>query len=192
MALLHLALRWFKSFLNERYQVVQIAPSLSNPASVKCGVPQGSILGPILFLISTNDLPSYEGRSKPFLFADDFTLISSGSDLHELSVSLKTNVSSVSCWANHNKMSLNSKKTKIMKIYSQPKFPELGPITIEVDNNNIEEIPSAILLGITLDQHLKWDKQINIIYKLINSRLYLLKRLRNYLNHRCRIQFITH
>ncbi len=58
-----------------------------------------------------------------------------------------------------------------MKIYSHAKFPELNPITFEVDNNNIEGIPSAILLGITLDQHLKWDKQINIIYNIINSRL---------------------
>ena len=151
-------------------------------------VPQGSILGPILFLIFINDLPSYVGSSKPFLFADDSTLISSGSDLHELSVSLKSDMTSVSRWTNHNKMSLNPGKTKIMKIYSQSKFPDLSPITIEVNNNNVKEITSAILLGVTLDQHLKWDRQINTIYNIINSRLYLLKRIRSYLTFQSRIQ----
>ena len=97
-----LALRWFKSYLNYRYQVVQIALSLSNPALVKSGVPQGSILGPILSLIFINDLPSYVGRSMP-LFAVDSSLISSGADLHELSVSLKTDISSVSRWTNQKK-----------------------------------------------------------------------------------------
>ncbi|CAB4037464.1 Hypothetical predicted protein, partial [Paramuricea clavata] len=101
-----IALKWFKSYLNDRYQVVKIASSLSNPALIKSGVPQGSILGPILFLIFINDLPSYVGSSKPFLFVDDSTLISSGSDLHELSVSLKSDMTSVSRWTNHNKMSL--------------------------------------------------------------------------------------
>ena len=139
--------------LNDRYQQVQISSSLSNPALIKSGVPQGSILGPILFLIFINDLPTYVGRSKPFLFADDSTLISSGSNAQELSVSLKTDVTSVSRWSNHNKMSLNSKKTKIIKIYSQPKFPDLNSITIEVNNNNIMEITSTILRGVTFDQH---------------------------------------
>ena len=176
-----LALKWFQSYLNDRYQLVQIASSLSNPSLIKLGVPQGSILGPILFLIFINDLPNYVGNSKPYLFADDSSIISQGSDQHELSVSLQSYISSVSHWSYHNKLSLNTKKTKIMKIYSQFKFPDLNPITIEINNKKIKEVTSAIVLGVTLDQHLKWDKQINVIYNIINSRLYLLKCIRVYL-----------
>ena len=152
-------------------------------------MPQGSILGPILFLIFINDLPNYVGNSKPYLFADDSTKISQGSDQRELSVSLQSDIFSVSHWSNHDKMSLNTKKTKIMKIYSQFKFLDLNPITIEINNKKIKAVTSAILLGVTLDQHLKWDKQINVIYNIINSRLYLLKRIRVYLTFKCRIQF---
>ena len=100
-----LALKWFKSYLNERYQRVEIASFLSNPALIKSGVPQGSILGPILFLIFINDLPSYLGSSEPFLFADDTTMISSGVNTHDLSLCLKTDLSSVFCWTNHNNVS---------------------------------------------------------------------------------------
>ena len=152
-------------------------------------MPQGSILGPILFLIFINDLPNYVGNSKPYLFADDSTKISQGSGQHGLSVSLQSDIFSVSHWSNHDKMSLNTKKTKIMKIYSQFKFLDLNPITIEINNKKIKEVTSAILLGVTLDQHLKWDTQINVIYNIINSRLYLLKRIRVYLTFKCRIQF---
>ena len=141
-----LTLKWFQSYLNDRYQLVQIASSLSNPSLIKSGVPQGPILGPIFFLILINDLPNYVRNSKPYLFADDSTIISQGWDQHELSVSLKSDISSVSHWSNHNKMSLNTKKTKIMKIYSQFKFPDLNPITIEINNKKIKEVTSAILL----------------------------------------------
>ena len=70
-----IALKWFKSYLNYRYQVVQIASSQCNPALIKSGLSQGSILRPILFLIFINDLPNYVASSTPFLFADGSTLI---------------------------------------------------------------------------------------------------------------------
>ena len=113
----------------------------------------------------------------------------SGADINELSASLKTDISSVSDWTNDNKMSLNCKKTKIMKISSQRKFSYLSEITIDVNDHIIKKIAHTILLGVTLDQHLKWDKQVNNIYNIINSRLYLLKRIGSYLDLQCRIQF---
>lgn len=86
-------------------------------------------------------------------------------------------------------MALNVKKTKTMILYSRRKFPDASPLVIKLNEKIIEEVKTVKLLGITFDQHLKWDHQITNIYNIVNSRLYLLKRIRNNLTHRCRIQF---
>ena len=77
-------LKWFKSYLNERYQMVEIDGVKSDNKLVKIGVPQGSILGPLLFLIYINDLPNCVTKSVPFLFADDTTIVKSGTNLIDL------------------------------------------------------------------------------------------------------------
>ena len=76
-----------------------------------------------------------------------------------------------------------------MKTYSQLKFPDLDPIIIRIKNNIILEIVSAIPVGVTFDQHLKWDTQIDTLHNVTNSRLYLLKCIRSYLTPQCRLQF---
>jgi hypothetical protein len=94
------ALRWFESYLSNRFQYVCIGSSASNLLSIKIGVPQGSILGPLLFLIYINDLPSISEMLN-FLFADDTTLLSSHSDINYLidfvNVEFQKNRSLFSC-----------------------------------------------------------------------------------------------
>ena len=125
-----LALRWFKSYLNENYQLLEFASSLSNPAVIKAGVTQGSILGTILFLNFINDSSRYVASCKSSLFADDTTLVSSGADNNKLSVSLKTDISSLFHWANDKKMSLNSKT-----------FSQLSEITVDVMTILLRRLP---------------------------------------------------
>ena len=96
-------LRWFASYLTDRSQYVEINGISSDPLFILCGVPQGSILGPILFLIYINDLPE---SSKLFssLFADDTTLLASNSDLNSLVVFVNTELQKVVEYFHANKL----------------------------------------------------------------------------------------
>ncbi|CAB4005273.1 Hypothetical predicted protein, partial [Paramuricea clavata] len=184
-----LTLKWFASYLEGRTQQEQINEVLSEPLTIITGAPQGSILGPLLFLIFINDLPSFLTTSHPSLFADDSTLLAHGCELPDIKASLSTDLCITSNWARSNHMALNFSKTKFMKIYSKRKYSQLDYDSILYKDFWIEEITSGKLLGILLDNNLSWDNQVDKIYKYLNSRLYLFKRICPALPLKCRIKF---
>jgi len=105
------ALDWFKSYLSRRKQYVQYYKSSSDTLTVPCGVPQGSVLGPLLFIIYTNDLPNCLTDSKAILFADDTTLYISSKSIPQLYRSTNIELESLNDWFRANKLSLNVSKT---------------------------------------------------------------------------------
>ena len=112
------SLIWFRSYLNERRQLVSMGNIESPTAFVRHGVPQGSILGPLLFIAFINDLPLHVSSAQIDLYADDTTLTSaSNSDsVRVLQSSLTTAISEVDQWATANKLPLNEGKTKVLTI----------------------------------------------------------------------------
>ena len=108
------ALKWFESYLSNRKQYVTYNGISSLTKTVKCGVPQGSILGPLLFLIYINDLCSVCKHTFPILFADDTNLFSSGKEIEALEANINSELSHISTWLKVNKLSLNIKKTHYM------------------------------------------------------------------------------
>merc|ERR1712178_488572 len=102
-----IAYDWFKSYLSHRTQFVTYNDEKSSTLPTTCGVPQGSILGPILFLIYINDLVSVCKYSLPFLFADDTNLFTSGKVLSDLITKVNEELSNISVWLKVNKLSLN-------------------------------------------------------------------------------------
>ena len=110
------ALSWFQSYLTERKQYVTYNGATSTTRSIKCGVPQGSILGPLCFLIYINDLFLVCDNCTPILFADDTNLFIRGDDFNHVQELLNVELSNISQWLITNKLSLNVKKTHYMVI----------------------------------------------------------------------------
>ena len=108
------ALQWFNSYLTNRYQYVNYNNTTSNMKQIVCGVPLGSILGPLLFLLYINDISSVSNVFSSVLFADDTTLLYSSNNLQELSATVNNELSNIMQWLNANRLSLNIEKTNFM------------------------------------------------------------------------------
>ena len=108
------ALQWFNSYLSNRYQYVNYNNTSSDMKLITCGVPQGSILGPLMFLLYINDISSVSSILFSILFADDTTLFYSSKNLQELSDVINNELSKMMEWLNANRLSLNIDKTNFM------------------------------------------------------------------------------
>jgi len=162
------ALAWFKSYLENRSQFVEFNNHQSDVCNYNCGVPQGSILGPLLFIIYTNDIPNNLNNVKTILFADDTTIYLAHTNPNTLFVIANREMETVTDWFRANKLSLNIDKTKYM-IYSN-KIIDTVNKRVLLCNRSIERTNCMKFLGVHIDDKLKWDKHINnILLKLTRS-----------------------
>ena len=107
------AYNWFKSYLDNRKQQCFVNGSLSNVTSIKCGVPQGTILGPLLFILYINDLPNCLLHSQSRMYADDTSLSYAAQDTNRIETCLNEDLDRISTWLSVNKLTLNMNKTAI-------------------------------------------------------------------------------
>ena len=159
------ALQWFNSYLSNRYQYVNYNNTSSDMKLITCGVLQGSILGPLLFLLYINDISSVSGILFSILFADDTTLFYSSKNLQELSDVINNELSKMMEWLNANRLSLNIDKTNFM-IFRPKGKKEICP-TIHINGSSIQEVDDAKFLGIIIDNKLNWIEHIRCISRKI-------------------------
>ena len=181
----HCALKWFGSYLSDRQQKCVVNGELSGARAVICGVPQGSLIGPLLFLIYINDLPNCLSKALPGMYADD-TSISiniADSSLPELESVLNTELANLHEWLNVNKLSRNIAKTKLMLIGSRQRLATtIGhSLTVQIEGHEIDRVPHTKFLGVYIDQNLSWSKHVNETAKIISSGIGALKRLRSFI-----------
>ena len=163
-------LEFFKDYLSDRQQRVALKGTLSSWTTIKAGVPQGSILGPILFLIYTNDMPE-EIKSIIKMFADDMILGATGKTSEECSSILQPNIDKLAAWAYIWKITLNPLKTKCLTI--SRKKNNYSPLIL--NNRLVEEITSHCHLGLRLQNNGKWNIQVDHMIRKASKRLGILK-----------------
>ena len=156
-------LKWFVSYLSLRSQRVYVNGALSSNYSLKCGVPQGSCLGPLLFSIFTNDLAWATRSANTVMYADDSTLYYSAASYGLLNEVLNSELSIVHNWVVCNKFVLNTSKTKCMMLGSRQKLASFPKLALNIGNSSIQQVESVKLLGVMVDCSLTWSSHISSI-----------------------------
>ena len=176
---------WIKSYLGGRQQIVIANETRSDPGTVTCGVPQGSILGPLLFLCYVNDMP-ISVRCKLLLYADDSALIVSGSDPQSIADKLSEELESCRKWLMDNKLSLHLGKTESILFGSKKKLRKVESFEVRCGEEIIKHVKSVKYLGVQIDDDLSGSSIVKETIKKANTRLKFLYRNRNMLNFECR------
>lgn len=170
-------LRWFQSYLSNRYQYVSIKSKKSTPSLISTGVPQGSILGPILFLIYINDLGNACNSLNYVQFADDTTLFMAGKNLADLNNKVNSDLNNIFKWLCANKLSLNVSKTKYMVISNMPSCN----VSIKIQDQVLDCVSNIKFLGVILDNKLTFKNHIHATAGKIASAVGNMYRLKPFM-----------
>ena len=185
------ALTWFDTYLTNRRQLVSLNNCKSDFEKVTCGVPQGSILGPLLFLLFINDLPLYVDNVSADLYADDTTLYDIQTSLEAIEVNLQEGLNQLHIWCKNNGMVLNSVKTKVMLVTTNQKRLRLQNTNLNLQymDETLKMISSDKILGVYVDNNLSWSDQVKHVCKKISSYIWLLSKIKSFLSQAHRVQF---
>ena len=167
-------LSWITDYLNHRSQITTVNCTQSDGLNVTCGIPQGSVLGPVLFSLYTNDMPASVVSSILCLYADDWTIYSIGSTVNETCSLLNKALDELNNWCMANFLIPHSAKCEAMLFY---KGSFIGPYPmITIGNETISWVCHARLLGITIDHKLTWTKHVTELKENFINKLNLLRK----------------
>ena len=179
------------SYLTARGQCVSFNKSISPLTNIKCGVPQGSVLGPLLFSIYINDLPLSVLHGTCDMFADDTCIHVSDACYGNVLSTLQLSADEVFNWATNNFMTIHSQKTKYMIITTWQKHQRipLSNVSITINKQLIERVSHIKYLGVIVDNNLSWAYHIKEITSKIAKSTYQLARIKHFIDERCRKTF---
>ena len=164
---------WFQNYLSDRYQRVRCGDSFSDWGAVKGGIPQGSALGPLLFLIYVNDMPDQVQHGVLLQFADDTCLICCGKSYEETSVLLTEDLTLLSQWIVTSHMQVNVNKSSVMWFYIKQSKRRAPPPSVYLGGLPLQQVDRHKYLGVFFDPQLRWDVHVNNICKKMSYYLYL-------------------
>ena len=172
---------WFQSYLSNREQFVCINGHKSDSLSITCGVPQGSILRPLLFLLYINDLLNTSKLLSFHLFADDTNIYGLRKNLNHLELILNQKLHAVAEWMKSNRLALGILKTNFVLFHSKRLKPYKS-LNLKIDGVNIQEVSTVKYLGVTFDSNLTWKNHVNELCLKLSKTVGIFSKLRYYVN----------
>ena len=179
---------WLADYLTNRYQCV-VANGVASPdLHIVCGVPQGSILGPLLFLAYINDMPRVIQNCTVCLYADDAVLYADGRTFAEAGGLVQGDLDRMGKWSDDNQLTVNIKKTKCMVFGAHKTFDMRSLPDIRLKGQTLQFVDLFKYLGVLLDKKLTFRAHAENVYKLASHKVYLLSRIRPYINKKASMQ----
>ena len=164
------------NYLDFRSQSTCINGVNSDQAYITCGVPQGSVLGPMLFLLYINDLCDVILNCSTFLYADDTVLVANALDIQAAHAQLQIDLDNVAGWCKFNKLSINIKKTKSMIVGSRHKVKNHIAIPrLQISGRPLEYVYQYKYLGVTIDEILSFNSHLNNTIKIVSHKFFFTK-----------------
>ena len=176
-----LAVSWLESYLT-RTQTTFFNGNMSGKITVSSGVPQGSVLGPLLFILYINDICDVIEHCNIILYADDCVLYTSHRKSTVVQAILQSDASKLANWCNINLLSINVRKTKTMLVGTRQKLAVTQPLEISLNNAVLESVISYNYLGLILDCELSLTQHLSEVHDRVQRKLFHLRKIRKYLN----------
>ena len=180
-------LDWFKSYLKDRKCYLEMDGIISNEKTFNISVPQGSILGPVLFLIHINNLPAFSTSLSSQMFADDTIVSYAGSNISEVTSTLTIELDKLSNWMRDNKLTLNPSKTEMLLVSNR--IHDQNDLSISFCNENVSFSSSCKYLGVYLDHKLNFKVHIDHVTKTIARYTGILYKIKQYLPMKARLNY---
>ena len=172
---------WCKNYLSDRKQRTLVNGKNSEYQKSSCGIPQGSVLGPLFFIIYVNDIINRIGTQNIKLYADDTVIFLEGNDVPQLQENMQSLLNIFSHWCKENKLSINTEKNEMVCFGTKQRVKRFKNLKLSLLNDIIQQVPSYKYLGIILDNGLNFNLQMQQTMNKVSHKLYILSKVRQYL-----------
>ena len=171
-----------ESYLTNRKQTAMVNKIRSTKQTVQQGVPQGSILGPLLYILYANDIEEIILKSKVTFYADDTVIYASSCNITSALKRVQKDLANLQTWCNKNGLFINPSKTKHMFFSNRKADYNKNRYILQINGTKVQQVPTYSYLGVALDEHLTFEAHSKQVINRVASKIYQLKKVRQFLN----------